>query len=161
MISGCNCNACAIRRAPKIHKCLISTCAPQPYGDKSRAKQKQANSSKQDGGILTLMLHTYTGKNRCARAIVPPLAGRPCSEQDFTYGQSTPRPVRACAQSRPRRKRTLARFSSTLVCNIRVINIPGAKMNARGLIHEVDSFCCCDLLDCLGYLGQPLSRSSP
>jgi hypothetical protein len=81
MISGCNCNACAIRRAPKIHKCLISTCAPQPYGDKSRAKQKQANSSKQDSGILTLMLHTYTGKNRCARAIVPPLAGRPCSDR--------------------------------------------------------------------------------
>ena len=33
------------------------------------------------------MLHIYTGKNRCARAIVPPLAGRLCSEQDFTYGQ--------------------------------------------------------------------------
>jgi len=30
------------------------------------------------------MLHTYTGKNRCARAIARHL--RPCSEQDFTYG---------------------------------------------------------------------------
>jgi hypothetical protein len=68
MISGCNCNACAIRRASKIHKCLISTCAPRPYGDKSRAKQKQAKSSKQDSGILTF-------KNSCARAIVPPSAG--------------------------------------------------------------------------------------
>jgi len=33
------------------------------------------------------MLHTYTGKKCCARAIFPPLAGRLCSEQDFTYGQ--------------------------------------------------------------------------
>jgi hypothetical protein len=34
---------------------------------------------------LTLMLQTYTGKNRCARVIARHL--RPCSEQDITYGQ--------------------------------------------------------------------------
>ena len=33
------------------------------------------------------MLHTQTGKNRYARVIVPPVAGRVCSEQDLTYGQ--------------------------------------------------------------------------
>ncbi len=31
----------------------------------------------------------------------------------------------------------------------------------KGLSGEVDSFCHCDFLDCFGYLGQPLSRSSP
>jgi len=30
---------------------------------------------------FTLTLHTSTGKNRCARAIVPPMAGRLCSPQ--------------------------------------------------------------------------------
>jgi hypothetical protein len=46
------------------------------------------------------MLHTYTGKNRCARAIVRPLAGRLCSEQDFTYSQvrlDLSKPVRSPA----------------------------------------------------------------
>ncbi len=33
------------------------------------------------------MSQTHTGKNRCARVIVPPVAGRPYSEQDITYGQ--------------------------------------------------------------------------
>ena len=32
-------------------------------------------------GEETLMLHTQTGINRCARLIVPPVAGRACSHQ--------------------------------------------------------------------------------
>ena len=63
------------------------------------------------------MLPTQTGKNRCARVIVPPVAGRACSEQDLTYGQVLfilSKPVRAHI------RRTLTRFSSAWVRNMRV-----------------------------------------
>ena len=63
------------------------------------------------------MLHTQTGKNRCARLIVPPLAGQACSEQDLTYGEVLfilSQPARAQIW------RTLTRFSSAWVCNVRV-----------------------------------------
>ncbi len=47
---------------------------------------------------LTLMLHTYTGKNRWARAIARHL--RLCSPRTGLHVRSsTPRPVQACAQS--------------------------------------------------------------
>ena len=61
------------------------------------------------------MLHTYTGKNRCAHAIGHHL--RLCSEQDITYGQvrlNLSEPVRSHIW------RTLACLSSTYVFNIRV-----------------------------------------
>ena len=46
---------------------------------------------------LTLMLHTYTGKNRCARAIARHL--RLCSPRTGLHVRSsTPRRVRVCAQ---------------------------------------------------------------
>jgi len=63
------------------------------------------------------MLHTQTGKNRCAHVIVPPVAGQACSEQDLTYGQVLfilSQPARAHIW------RTLTRFSSAWVCNTRV-----------------------------------------
>jgi len=49
--------------------------------------------------------------------IVPPVAGRACSEQDLTYGQVLfilSQPARAHIW------RTLTRFSSAWVCNVRV-----------------------------------------
>jgi hypothetical protein len=56
-----------------------------------------------------------TGKNRCARVIVPHL--RACSEKDLTYGQVL---LILSQTARVRIWRTLARFSSTWVCSIRV-----------------------------------------
>ena len=48
-------------------------------------------------GVLTLMLHTYIGKNLCARAIARHL--RLCSPRTgLDVRSSTPRPVRTCAQ---------------------------------------------------------------
>jgi hypothetical protein len=58
--------------------------------------------------LITLMLHTQTGKNCCARVIVSPLAGRACSEQDLMYSQVLfilSQPARAHIW------RTLTRFS--------------------------------------------------
>jgi hypothetical protein len=49
---------------------------------------------------LTLMLQTQTGKNRCARVIVPPLAGRPCSPRTgYHVRSSTLHSLQACARS--------------------------------------------------------------
>jgi len=49
------------------------------------------------GTEFTLMLHTYTGKNRCAREIARHL--RLCSPRTgLNVQSSTPRPVRGCAQ---------------------------------------------------------------
>ena len=62
------------------------------------------------------MLHTQTGKNRCARLIAR-ICERARLGQDLTYGQ-----VRIIL-SKPARAhiwRTLTRFSSAWVCNIRV-----------------------------------------
>jgi hypothetical protein len=88
------------------------------------------------------MLHNYTAKNRCARALVPPSAGTaalgrepfssetcrrahvesPRAEllgpngtrlgQDFTYGQVR-LDLSEPVRSPPKAERTLARFSST------------------------------------------------
>ena len=68
-----------------------------------------------NGPEFTLTLHTQTGKNRCAHVIARHL--RACSEQDLTYGQVLfilSQPARAHIW------RTLTRFSSAWVCNVRV-----------------------------------------
>jgi hypothetical protein len=78
------------------------------------------------------MLHTQTGKNCCARMIVPPVAGRACSEQDLTYGQVL------FILSQPARTHmwhVLTRFSSAWVCNIRV-NL--ARKDNFGFLTKID-----------------------
>jgi len=67
---------------------------------------------------LTLTLYTQTGKNRCARVIVPPVAGRACSPRTGSHVRSsTLHPLPACA--RPHLAHSDA-FSSAWVYNVKV-----------------------------------------
>ena len=86
--------------------------------------------------VLTLTLHTYTGKNRCAPAIERHL--RLCEEQDFTYGRTCPR-LRAATSGAllrvfPRRRHTTLGLSLLGRGNVRFTGYPHLAQPAADLV---------------------------
>jgi hypothetical protein len=79
---------------------------------------------------FTLTLPTQTGKNCCARVIVPPVAGRACSPRTGSHVRSNPVP--ACARSASGGL-TPTRFSSAWVCNVRVYSRLQENQRAESL----------------------------